>query len=115
MKEDVKIIYCHDENGNAVHYSKTTKGNKYFCIDCGSELICKDGDIKVKLRFKVENLTITKNKLEKLFKVTKGIKYSFIIINKTISPDGYYEVIDCIDTLVHHYDKTLYAKLCNIA
>lgn len=48
MKEDVKIIYCYDESGNAIHYSKTEKGNKYFCIDCGSELICKDGDIKVK-------------------------------------------------------------------
>jgi len=47
MKE-VKIIYCYDENKNAIHYSKTIKGKKYFCIDCGAELICKDGNIKIK-------------------------------------------------------------------
>lgn len=48
MREDVRIIYCNDEIGNPIHYSKTVRGDKYFCIDCGSELICKDGDIKVK-------------------------------------------------------------------
>jgi competence CoiA-like predicted nuclease len=46
--EEVKIIYCYDENKNPVHYTKTKKGDKYFCIDCGAELICKDGDIKIK-------------------------------------------------------------------
>jgi len=44
-KEEVKIIYCYDDNNNAIHYSKTSKGNKYYCVDCGSELICKDGEV----------------------------------------------------------------------
>jgi hypothetical protein len=46
--EEVKVIYCYDENKTPIHYSKTIKGDKYFCIDCGSELICKDGKKKVK-------------------------------------------------------------------
>jgi hypothetical protein len=46
--EDVKIIYCYDENKNPIHHSKTVRGDRYFCIDCGSELICKEGNIKVK-------------------------------------------------------------------
>ena len=43
--EEVKIVYCYDQDGNAVHYSKSLKGNRYYCIDCGSELICKEGSI----------------------------------------------------------------------
>lgn len=46
--EEVKIIYCYDENKTAIHYSKTIKGNSYNCIDCGSELICKEGTKKIK-------------------------------------------------------------------
>lgn len=46
--EEVKIIYCFDENKAALHYSKTVKGNSYYCIDCGSELICKEGKKKIK-------------------------------------------------------------------
>jgi hypothetical protein len=46
--EDVKIIYCYDENKNPIHYSKTVKGNIYTCIDCDQELIVKQGNIKVK-------------------------------------------------------------------
>lgn len=48
MKEEVKIVYCYDENKNPVHYLKTIKGEKYFCVDCGADLVCKDGSIKVK-------------------------------------------------------------------
>ena len=46
--EEVKIVYCYDENKNPIHYSKTIKSNKYYCIDCGAELICKDGKKKIK-------------------------------------------------------------------
>lgn len=46
--DEVKIIYCYDENKNPIHYSKTIKGNKYYCIDCGAELICKEGTKKIK-------------------------------------------------------------------
>lgn len=44
-KEDVKTVYCYDEKKNVVHYSKAAKGNVYFCIDCGAELICKHGEV----------------------------------------------------------------------
>lgn len=46
--DEVKIIYCYDENNNPIHYTKINKNQKYFCIDCGQELICKEGNIKIK-------------------------------------------------------------------
>ena len=111
MKEDVKIIYCHDENGNAVHYSKTIKGNKYFCIDCGSELICKDGDIKVKhLAHKnTENCGGTgesifhKHWKENLFKTGMFIN----VANELREPDNV-EILDVINevSLNNRYGKT---------
>lgn len=111
MKDDVKIIYCHDENGNPIHYSKTIKGNKYFCIDCGSDLICKDGDIKVKhLAHKnTENCGGTgesifhKHWKENLFKVGMFIN----IANKLKEPDNV-EILDVINevSLNHRYGKT---------
>jgi len=45
---EIKIIYCYDESKNVIYYKKTTRGNKYFCIDCGEELIYKEGNIKTK-------------------------------------------------------------------
>ncbi|MED3792363.1 competence protein CoiA family protein [Niallia alba] len=45
MNNDVKILYCYDENKNVIHYRKAEKGNKYFCIDCAAELICKHGEV----------------------------------------------------------------------
>jgi hypothetical protein len=46
--ERVKILYCYDIDKNIVHYTKTQKGNIYYCIDCGEELICKNGTKKIK-------------------------------------------------------------------
>lgn len=43
--DDVKIIYCLDEQGDVIHFSEAVKGNKYFCVDCEKELIVKDGEI----------------------------------------------------------------------
>lgn len=111
MQEDVKIIYCYDENGNSIHYSKTTKGNKYFCIDCGSELICKDGDIKVKhLAHKnTDNCGGTgesifhKHWKENLFKAGMFIN----IANKLRDPENV-EILDVINEvpLSERYGKT---------
>ena len=46
--EEVKIIYCYDQNKKTTHYLKTIKGEKYFCIDCGAELICREGIKNIK-------------------------------------------------------------------
>lgn len=110
MKENVKIIYCNDENGNPIHYSKTTKSEKYFCIDCGSELICKDGDIKVKhLAHKnTDNCGGTgesifhKHWKENLFKAGMFIN----IANKLKEPDNV-EIIDVLNevSLNNRYEK----------
>lgn len=45
MNSDVKILYCYNENKNVIHHTKAIKGNKYFCIDCTAELICKHGEV----------------------------------------------------------------------
>lgn len=47
MKEN-KIVYCYDEFNNFIYYNDAIKGNIYKCVDCGAELIVKDGDIKTK-------------------------------------------------------------------
>jgi len=44
-KDEVKTVYCYDENKNVIHHTKAIKGNKYFCIDCAAELICKHGEV----------------------------------------------------------------------
>lgn len=46
--KDVKILYCKDANNNPVFYTNTEKDKKYYCIDCGEELIIKDGNVKQK-------------------------------------------------------------------
>lgn len=43
MNKNIKILYCYDENKNLVYYTNTIKGNKYYCIECGDELLVKDG------------------------------------------------------------------------
>lgn len=48
MQEEVKIIYCYNKNKEPIHYSKAIKGETYYCIDCGAELIVKEGNIKAK-------------------------------------------------------------------
>jgi hypothetical protein len=46
--EEVKIIYCYDKNKEPIHYLKTIKGELYYCVDCGAELIIKEGNRKIK-------------------------------------------------------------------
>ncbi|QJI52338.1 hypothetical protein [Psychrobacillus phage Perkons] len=48
IEENVKVVFCYDEDKNTIHYSRTSKGNTYYCIDCGSELVCKDGNKNIK-------------------------------------------------------------------
>ncbi len=46
--DEVKIVYCKDSDGKIVYYSDTIPGNKYYCLDCGEELVIKNGQLKVK-------------------------------------------------------------------
>lgn len=48
MSEDVKIVYCKDTNDKIIFYTDVIKGQKYYCLDCGEELIVKDGKLKIK-------------------------------------------------------------------
>jgi hypothetical protein len=109
--EEVKIIYCHDEHKHPIHYTKTVKGVKYFCIDCGAELIVKDGKKKVKhLAHKnTENCGGTgesifhKHWKENLFKagmyINIGTKFSYEPVNV--------EILDVLNevSLVERYNK----------
>lgn len=50
---DVKILYCKDQNDNIIFYRNTNRGNRYYCIDCGKELGVKHGKIKQKHLFHI--------------------------------------------------------------
>lgn len=110
MMELVTIIYCYDENKNEIHYSKTKKGEKYFCVDCESELIVKEGKQKVKhLAHKnTENCGGTgesifhKHWKENFFKVGMFIN----VANKISEPDNV-EILDVLNeiSLSKRYNK----------
>lgn len=48
MNKNIKTIYCYDEDKNTIHYTKTKKGQAYYCIDCGNELLVREGQVYAK-------------------------------------------------------------------
>lgn len=108
--EEVKIVYCYDEHRKAIHYSQSQKGNKYYCIDCGSELTCKDGNVYRKhlAHLNVKNCGGTgesifhKHWKENLFKAGMFIN----IANKISFPDNV-EILEVLNevSLNKRYNK----------
>ncbi len=41
------MLYALNSSGNKVYIDKTIRNEKYFCPVCGSELVCKFGDVKI--------------------------------------------------------------------
>lgn len=48
MSKEVKILYCNDANGDVEFYQACQKEQKYSCLECGEQLILRDGSIKIK-------------------------------------------------------------------
>jgi hypothetical protein len=69
---------------------------------------------KINLRFRLKRLDVKKEKIEREFKTSKGIKCSKIILDTVLTSDGYYEVVSFDDAYTYDYDNVLFAKLCNI-
>jgi hypothetical protein len=108
--DDVKIIYCYDENNNPIHHSKAAKGEKYFCIDCGLELVCRDGKKNIKHLAHKNTLNcggtgesiFHKHWKENLFKA--GM---FINVANRINPPDNVEILDVLNeiSLRERYNK----------
>lgn len=43
--KNVKTLYCYNKEKEVIYFENTNKGEEYYCIDCGEELICRDGQI----------------------------------------------------------------------
>lgn len=105
--EEVKIIYCYDENSNTIHYTKIERGGKYFCIDCGAELICRDGNNNIK-HLSHKNSANCGGTGESI--LHKYWKENLINVGDTIELKNNREVIEakCIDRRVEFRFNTSY-------
>ena len=45
MKDSLLLTYAHDSNGNLIHVDDAQKGEKYFCPNCGADLLLRTSKI----------------------------------------------------------------------
>ncbi len=107
MSKNIKILYCYDEDKKPIYYRNANKGTKYYCVECGDELLVKDGNKNIKHLSHKSNKSCETNG-ESI--IHKHYKTNLFIPGMTISTrKGEAEIFNVITEKFLHerYDKAI--------